>query len=363
MRQIISTTLLAAVLSIVALGQAEQKPQLFKNSKAFQKPLPVHKLIQAKKNFLISGQVVDELGQPVSGAHVNARPDHLSGKLPSSISDLQGRFTISVYKPGRWYLTASKNAAGYPSMASPFYYPAEELIPLVIIDEAQPVPFVTVRFLPPAGRLTGRVVDKVTKQPISNAEIRLCRVEAPRFCHKQRIFSPTGNYQILVPSSAFLMQVTAEGYKDWFTDENNLQQKPFEVASNTIRELNISLTKALAADGSTESLAAPRPVSPASGTEFYHFPRMTVLEWAPVPEAASYTVEVEFCSGNLADLQGCKDPHPLLGMKVPPSSGLKTTTYEFEFLGNQPGRWRVWAVDAQGRPGAKSEWSLFFYRK
>jgi len=47
---------------------------------------------------------------------------------------------------------------------------------------------------------------------------------------------------------------------------------------------------------------------------------------------------------------------------APPPSGIEGTKYEFVFPGTQPGRWRVWAVDAKGRPGAKTPWSLFFYK-
>ena len=31
------------------------------------------------------------------------------------------------------------------------------------------------------------------------------------------------------------------------------------------------------------------------------------------------------------------------------------------FVGAQPGRWRVWAVDKEGREGFKSPWRLFVY--
>jgi protein TonB len=32
-----------------------------------------------------------------------------------------------------------------------------------------------------------------------------------------------------------------------------------------------------------------------------------------------------------------------------------------EFVGNQPGRWRAWAVDSNGRRGPKSEWRMFMW--
>jgi TonB family protein len=38
---------------------------------------------------------------------------------------------------------------------------------------------------------------------------------------------------------------------------------------------------------------------------------------------------------------------------------LSRLEYEFEYWGDQKGRWRVWAVDAQSQPGFKSPWSSF----
>lgn len=37
--------------------------------------------------------------------------------------------------------------------------------------------------------------------------------------------------------------------------------------------------------------------------------------------------------------------------------------YKFDFVGAQPGRWRVWAVDNEGREGEKSPWRTFTYTK
>ncbi|MEP6716445.1 MAG: energy transducer TonB [Terriglobia bacterium] len=42
-------------------------------------------------------------------------------------------------------------------------------------------------------------------------------------------------------------------------------------------------------------------------------------------------------------------------------ANLKVSEYEFNFWGNQKGRWRVWAVDAKSQPGPKSPWSGFSF--
>lgn len=93
-------------------------------------------------------------------------------------------------------------------------------------------------------------------------------------------------------------------------------------------------------------LEAPIPLSPKSGTSFNHFPRNTTLEWEPVSGAASYMVETEFYSGDWFGSYVVETP---------------TTSYSFDFVGAQPGRWRVWAVGPSGDGGAKSDWWYFEY--
>ncbi|MEA3325465.1 MAG: AbfB domain-containing protein [Euryarchaeota archaeon] len=100
----------------------------------------------------------------------------------------------------------------------------------------------------------------------------------------------------------------------------------------------------------TPPLAAPTQISPLNNSTFYHYPRRTVLKWEPVPRAASYTVEVEYKYGNIWSLSRRK-------------SDIKATSYVFNFVGAQPGRWRVWAVGADGKASAKSGWWEFRYRR
>jgi len=106
--------------------------------------------------------------------------------------------------------------------------------------------------------------------------------------------------------------------------------------------------------GST--LEVPQQVSPADGSVFNNYPRTTTLEWTSVSNAASYTVELDCyhcCEAN----KWCSD----VGKTWIIVPNLQTTSYTFQFVGAQPGRWRVWAVDASGREGAKSPWREFRY--
>ncbi len=104
------------------------------------------------------------------------------------------------------------------------------------------------------------------------------------------------------------------------------------------------------------ALAAPQQISPPDGAVFYHVPRTTYLEWTAVPGAASYTVEID-CLLCCDPDQWCTD----VGVTWGVFPGITATNYRHDFVGAQPGRWRVWAVDAYGNAGPKSGWRGFEY--
>lgn len=106
------------------------------------------------------------------------------------------------------------------------------------------------------------------------------------------------------------------------------------------------------------ALTAPVQISPPNGAVFNNFPRTTKVDWNPVPGAASYTVEIDCLSCCQAG-KWCTDVGKLY--QVVPN--LHTTDYTFNFVGAQPGRWRVWAVGANGQQGPKSPWREFRYTK
>ncbi len=105
-----------------------------------------------------------------------------------------------------------------------------------------------------------------------------------------------------------------------------------------------------------QGLVAPTQLSPADGSVFSNYPRTTTLKWSTVTGAASYAVEIDCyhcCQAN----QWCTD----VGKTWVVVPNLVTTSYTFDFVGAQPGRWRVWATDANGQASPKSGWWGFKY--
>jgi hypothetical protein len=100
----------------------------------------------------------------------------------------------------------------------------------------------------------------------------------------------------------------------------------------------------------------PQTLSPATGTLFTHFPRSTTLVWSAVNDPSApvtYRVHVQFCQGSAAHPANCAD-RPTYCPGV-----VTSTTCTFNFVGGQPGRWRVRAVDATGNESAFSDWATF----
>jgi hypothetical protein len=110
-------------------------------------------------------------------------------------------------------------------------------------------------------------------------------------------------------------------------------------------------------------LPAPVQISPNNNQIFNHYPRQTKLEWREVEGAAYYEIEIDYCQGGRQNSQECINPQPNPVKTDPPKSNIKTTNYEFFFVGATAGRWRVWAVDQQGREGFKSSWRRFVYTR
>ena len=108
----------------------------------------------------------------------------------------------------------------------------------------------------------------------------------------------------------------------------------------------------------TASLAAPVQISPPDGAVFNNFPRTTVLRWSAVDRADGYGVEID-CFRRRVSNRRC--PEVAGGTRI--TDNLADPNYTFDWIGAQPGRWHVWAVDASGRKDAVSGWWTFTYTK
>lgn len=101
-------------------------------------------------------------------------------------------------------------------------------------------------------------------------------------------------------------------------------------------------------------LAIPLQVSPANGTVFGNDPRTTTISWNSVPGAASYGVAVDSYPEGTTDCNSSSGESYILATT-------EGTSYTFNFVGAQPGCWRVWAIGPDGDPAESSPWWEFSY--
>src|SRR5215472_1445943 len=101
----------------------------------------------------------------------------------------------------------------------------------------------------------------------------------------------------------------------------------------------------------SESLPAPVQISPTDQARLHGFPRRVVFEWSNVPGAKWYGIEIDYYGAGWSSQEG--RPTHIVRVKNP--------TLTFDFVGNQPGSWRVWAIDKKERPGQVSAWSMFTF--
>ncbi len=102
-----------------------------------------------------------------------------------------------------------------------------------------------------------------------------------------------------------------------------------------------------------QSSDIPVLLTPADGTEINIYPRTITLTWSPVQNASKYLVEIMACSPTNQDT--CFS-HPMIEQTTRETTA---PSYTFNFVGKQPGKWRVSIIDASGKLGTPSGWFRF----
>lgn len=103
------------------------------------------------------------------------------------------------------------------------------------------------------------------------------------------------------------------------------------------------------------SVGLPTQLSPANGTTFNIYPRTTTFQWSAVAKAVKYGIELD-CYHCCASNKWCSDVNGTGSI-----SYTTNTSYSMDWYGAQPGRWRVWGIDASNQAGPKTGWWEFTY--
>lgn len=162
---------------------------------------------------VITGRVLNSEGRTVAQATVFAeREGFLSGIQPISITDEKGKFLIKGLRPGVYQVYASKEEDGYPLPISTFNMGNSVTEQKVVVSQDQTTE-VVVNLATKGAKLTGRIVDATTAEPIQDARMTLRRVDNPKFYLMTGV-NKRGIYKVLVPSDAFTIEVSAPNYQN-----------------------------------------------------------------------------------------------------------------------------------------------------
>jgi hypothetical protein len=109
-------------------------------------------------------------------------------------------------------------------------------------------------------------------------------------------------------------------------------------------------------DFTIQILETPTLISPANSQSFSNYPRKTTLTWKAVPNATGYVVAVDACQDRQVSSSS-------IWQNVVPKTIVQATSFTFNFVGAQPGRWCVFAINSanayqQSNPSA---WNNFSY--
>jgi hypothetical protein len=193
----------------------------------------------------IEGRVMDDNGQPISGATVYAaKTDLLTGRIPHALTDKQGKFTFKGLPPGAYELSAKKDDDGYPNPDSAFHYGRAIAKVTVTVYESQVTRGVIVKIGNKMGVLVLHVINATTKRPIKNSKVTLRRLDNPEFKYITGPYDAEGtNKKIPAPSSPFTIEVSAPGYEIWrYRKEGSQRQADsLQVAPSETKELTVPL--------------------------------------------------------------------------------------------------------------------------
>ena len=126
--------------------------------------------------------------------------------------------------------------------------------------------------------------------------------------------------------------------------------------SNGITSQTKTLSNYITVSSNNSILPAPSLASPSDSSTFNYFPRTLSLFWNGVNGVAYYMVEVDYYNPSINQWE-----YDYNGSIWQTYSNITANTQQINFAGAQPGRWRVWAVDANGVAGTKSNWFHFAF--
>jgi hypothetical protein len=163
----------------------------------------------------VEGVVLNESGKPIPGASVYCNATFDRNRLPSTISDPQGRFLLEGVPPGpEIAVVAHKEKAGYLDVRSAFFKTSERDHAIVKVEAGKTTRGVVI--YPTRGaRLKLEITDRDgARIDSTDLGLEFTRDDEPVYGRYLR-GAGSPHFSMLVPPVPFQFTVSATGYKPW----------------------------------------------------------------------------------------------------------------------------------------------------
>ncbi len=274
--------------------------------------------------------------------------------IASTFSGENGDFTIRGLPPGDYLLGVS---IGTPpgsitsGMYPPTYFPGvpnRAAAQVIHVGTAQQL---TGFVLPLPSRLRQRTITgRITwpnGTPAEEAHVELTDHEFPDHQASGAPAGRDGTFRIEAVQTRSYTAVAVSGF-----GVDALRSQPARLGAANNGPLTLVLPQ-------PPTIDKPAQLSPAEGAVFSQSDRSTTLKWSAVPGARYYGIETDCGESNRGSTAISWGSEHGLGSPCSQSFMYGPTTYTFNFIGAQPGRWRVWAVGQFGQKSPKTPWRQF----
>jgi hypothetical protein len=181
----------------------------------------------------ITGTVLNENGRPIDHAFVCVSSSGSSHTECSVFTDPNGQFEIQHLPLGTSSVFATKEEDGYSAHSQA---PGQK----ITLTSQEPSANVTVRLAPKAGTLIGSVKDSLTGKPVDKISV-IYVAENGQGSGSAGVYA--GEFRVNLPTtSAYLVFVSAPGYRTWFyTDPSDQSRVSLRLASGEQKSVDVEL--------------------------------------------------------------------------------------------------------------------------
>ena len=185
----------------------------------------------------VIGYVKDHEDHPLADAKICANPHGpIAGRIPCAVSKADGSFSLEVWWPDTYTISAEDLPHGYPNATNGFYGSFFGELPVITVDEFSELKPVEVRIGPQAGRIIFKILDDESGHLIESGSVKVCRMDNPKMCWSMSRAFPHGKYDLLAPEVPFTIK-----FEIWGSGQEWEERSAFDEAGGLVEVLQIEL--------------------------------------------------------------------------------------------------------------------------